>query len=95
METAGGSAYTPVGRRVVLQPYHPLCQSGAFDDYFRYVRRFVYWNPTGLNPQMLAEHDQWIHQPGRRHTRAVIRALIEDHRDAELFINRGFVFWSP
>lgn len=38
---------------VVLQPYHPLCLSGTFEDYFPNCRRFVYWNPTSADPDAL------------------------------------------
>lgn len=37
---------------VVLQLYHPLCQSGAFADYFPNARRFVYFNPTAATPPL-------------------------------------------
>jgi hypothetical protein len=129
---------------VVLQPYHPLCQSGAFTDYFPHARRFVYWNPTGVSPCALPEDgprlpilgyddtwglyrldlsktvarrfvadsgrhalntpgvhgvfiddlDRWTHESGRRHGRAVIRALTEGRRQIDLFVNRGFAFWA-
>lgn len=39
---------------VVLQPYHPLCQTGGFADYFPHARRFVYFNPTAVQAGLLA-----------------------------------------
>jgi hypothetical protein len=40
---------------VVLQPYHPLCQTGRFADYFPHARRFVYFNPTAVQPGLLTD----------------------------------------
>jgi hypothetical protein len=40
---------------VVLQPYHALCQSGEFAEYFPQARRFVYFNPTATDSGTLAD----------------------------------------
>lgn len=40
---------------VVLQPYHPLCQSGEFANYFPDARRFVYFNPTAVHERLLTD----------------------------------------
>lgn len=42
---------------VVLQPYHALCQSGLFADYFPQAQRFVYFNPTAAHTDLLAGRD--------------------------------------
>jgi len=38
---------------VVLEPYHPLVQRGAFRDAFPNSRRYVYVNPTTVDPWIL------------------------------------------
>lgn len=40
---------------VVLQPYHPLAREGGFADHFPQARRYVYVNPTSVDPWLL-EH---------------------------------------
>ena len=40
---------------VVLQPYHPLCESGGFADYFPHAQRFVYFNPTAAPTALLTD----------------------------------------
>ncbi|RIX28797.1 hypothetical protein [Amnibacterium setariae] len=35
---------------VVLEPYHPLVQDGGFADVFPHCRRYVYVNPTTVDP---------------------------------------------
>ena len=34
---------------VVLQPYHPIVQSGTYANWFPHARRFVYVNPTAVD----------------------------------------------
>lgn len=36
---------------VVLQPYHPLVAEGRFGDYFPQARRWIYTNPTAIDPE--------------------------------------------
>ncbi|MCW2769577.1 MAG: hypothetical protein JWR27_1010 [Aeromicrobium sp.] len=38
---------------VVLEPYHPLVQGGGFAEAFPDARRFVYVNPTTIDPWVL------------------------------------------
>jgi hypothetical protein len=38
---------------VVLQPYHPLLTGDLFAAYFPHCSLFVYWNPTGVQPEAL------------------------------------------
>jgi hypothetical protein len=33
---------------IVLQEYHPLVQTGLFQDYFPHSKRFLYWNPCKI-----------------------------------------------
>lgn len=40
---------------VVLQTYHPLCESNGFADYFPHARRFVYFNPTATQTRLLTD----------------------------------------
>ena len=38
---------------VVLQPYHPLARYGGFADRFPHARRYLYVNPTSVDPWVL------------------------------------------
>jgi hypothetical protein len=40
---------------VVLEPYHPLVMHGGFTEAFPHARRFVYVNPTTVDPWVLAQ----------------------------------------
>ena len=40
---------------VVLEPYHPLVQGGGFADAFPTARRYVYVNPTTVDPWVLGQ----------------------------------------
>jgi hypothetical protein len=48
-----GWAETLVDTDVVLEPYHPLVQQGAFRDAFPNSRRYIYVNPTTVDPWIL------------------------------------------
>lgn len=40
---------------IVLEPYHPLVQGGGFAEAFPDARRFVYVNPTTIDPWVLGQ----------------------------------------
>jgi hypothetical protein len=40
---------------VVLEPYHPLVKTGGFTEAFPHARRFVYVNPTTVDPWVLRQ----------------------------------------
>lgn len=47
------AARITVDTHVVLQPYHPIVMSGEFRRVFPEARRFVYVNPTAIDPWRL------------------------------------------
>jgi hypothetical protein len=40
---------------VVLQPYHPVLQAGLLRDYLPRCPLYIYWNPTGVPAETLAD----------------------------------------
>lgn len=57
MPVPGWSDRAGEARRVdvVLEPYHPLVQGGGFADAFPDARRYVYVNPTTVDPWVLGQ----------------------------------------
>lgn len=49
------SASTTGDLDVVLEPYHPLVKTGGFTEAFPHARRFVYVNPTTVDPWVLRQ----------------------------------------
>jgi hypothetical protein len=45
---------------VVLQPYYPVLQAGLLRDYFPRCTLYVYWNPTGVPAEALADAGEHV-----------------------------------
>ena len=74
---------------VVLQPYHPLVQSGDFAAYFPNCRRFVYWNPTGIHCAELVSLERSVRFECWDPRWKIARLDLRDSRTQEYVVETG------
>ena len=74
---------------VVLQPHHPLLSDDIFADYFPHCSLFVYWNPTGVQPESLRAASEQIPLVALDHVWDLVRLDLRSDAARRFAVGQG------